>query len=217
MTGAAPVLAVSGEDDGFWADAYPIIPHPAEIIVGLVAFAILYWIVRTKVAPAFERVLAERQDAIEGGISRAEQAQAEAQRALEDYRAQLAASRADAASQRDAARQEGAVIVAQMREQAQAEAQRITAAARQQIEADRQQAFNELRSQVGRMATDLAERIVGESLQDDDRQRRVVDRFLADLEQGPSEQGPSELGPSEQGPSEQRSPAGAGGATAVDG
>ena len=33
----ATILAA--DDDGFWATAYPIIPHPAELIFGLVAFA----------------------------------------------------------------------------------------------------------------------------------------------------------------------------------
>ena len=47
-----------------------------------------------------------------------------------------------------------------------------------QIEADRNQAQNALRQDVGRLAVDLASRIVGESLEDEARQRRVVDRFL---------------------------------------
>jgi F-type H+-transporting ATPase subunit b len=69
-----------------------------------------------------------------------------------------------------------------MREQAQAEARRLTEQAHQQIESDKGQAINQLRQQVGTLATDLAGRIVGESLEDDARQRRVVDRFLAELE-----------------------------------
>ena len=47
---------------------------------------------------------------------------------------------------------------------------------------DRVQALNSLRVQVGSLAADLAGRIVGESLDDDDRQKRTVDRFIADLE-----------------------------------
>ena len=69
-----------------------------------------------------------------------------------------------------------------MREQAQAESRRLTEQAHQQIEADKAQAINQLRQQVGTLATDLAGRIVGESLEDDARQRRVVDRFLEELE-----------------------------------
>lgn len=71
-----------------------------------------------------------------------------------------------------------------MREEAQAEARRIVENAHQQVEADRQQAIQSLRTEVGTLATDLAGRIVGESLADDARQRRVVDRFLQELENG---------------------------------
>ncbi len=69
-----------------------------------------------------------------------------------------------------------------MREQAQAEAARIVEHAHMQIEAERQQAVSSLRAEVGTLATELAGRIVGESLEDEARQSRVVERFLADLE-----------------------------------
>jgi F-type H+-transporting ATPase subunit b len=51
-----------------------------------------------------------------------------------------------------------------------------------QIESERQAAVVSLRSEVGTLATTLAGRIVGETLEDDARAARVVDRFLADLE-----------------------------------
>ena len=69
-----------------------------------------------------------------------------------------------------------------MRDQAQAEAQRIVEHAHTQIEADRKAAVASLRNEVGTLATTLAGRIVGEALEDEARQSRVVDRFLADLD-----------------------------------
>jgi F-type H+-transporting ATPase subunit b len=71
-----------------------------------------------------------------------------------------------------------------MREQAAAEASRITETAHKQIEAERQQALVSLRTDVGRISTDLAGRIVGESLEDEPRQKGIVERFLAELESG---------------------------------
>jgi F-type H+-transporting ATPase subunit b len=72
-----------------------------------------------------------------------------------------------------------------MREQAQGESARIVEHAHVQIEAERLQAVASLRTEVGTLATSLAGRIVGESLDDDARQSRVVERFLADLEGQP--------------------------------
>jgi F-type H+-transporting ATPase subunit b len=165
-----------------WGTKAPIVPHPGELIIGLIFFAIVYWAVAKYVVPQFEKMYAERTAAIEGGIDAAKEAQREATAALEEYREQLSHARAEASKIREAATAQGAQIIAEMREQAQAEAARITAAASQQIAAERQQAIVQLRSDVGALATDLASRIVGESLQDSARQSRVVERFLDELE-----------------------------------
>lgn len=180
MSSLATSQAVLAADTG----PSPLLPHWPEIIVGLVAFVLLYLFLRAKVFPMFEKVYAERTEAIAGGMDRARKAEEEARAALEEYRAQLAEARHEAARLREEARAQGASILAEMREQAQAESSRIVAAAHTQIDADRQQAFNELRTQVGQIATELAGRIVGESLQDQAMAGRVVDRFLADLETG---------------------------------
>ncbi len=161
----------------------PIIPSLPELIIGTVAFLIVFGVLAKMLLPRIQQTLADRTDKIEGGLERAEEAQAEAQRVLEQYRQQLADARHEAARLREEAKEQGAQIIAEMREQAQAEARRLTEAANTQIEAERQQALNSLRTEVGAMATELAGRIVGESLQDEARQSRVIDRFLEDLDQ----------------------------------
>lgn len=162
--------------------ASPVVPKPAEIAVGFVAFGILFFLLRTRAVPKFEKAYKDRTDAIQGGIERAEIAQREAADALNMYKAQLADARGEAAKLRDEARAEGAAILEQMRANAQEEASRITSAARASIEAERQQAYTALMNQVGSIATDLASKIVGEALDDQARQSRVVERFLDDME-----------------------------------
>ena len=167
-----------------WPEALPLLPHPAELIVGLIAFGILYWLFATRVVPKMEAMYEERAAAIEGGMQQAEEAQAEARAALEKYNTQLAGARTEANEIRESAREQGASIVAEMRSQAQAEAARITESAKRQVEAERQQAVVQLRQEVGTLSTSLASKIVGESLKDEVRQKGIVDRFLADLETG---------------------------------
>lgn len=161
----------------------PVIPQPAEIIVGLVAFSILFFLLRTKAVPKFEEAYRERTNAIQGGLERAEKAQLEAESTLRTYQAQLADARGESAKMREEARTEGAAIIEEMRATAQEEAARITASARASIETERQQAVNSLLNEVGTIATSLASKIVGEALEDQARQSRVVERFLADLEE----------------------------------
>lgn len=162
----------------------PLIPYIPELIFGLVMIGILYWVVSTKVVPNLEKAYEERRAAIEGGMEQAEEAQAQAQAALQQYEAQLHEARTEANAIREEARAEGASIVTEMRERAQAEAGRITESAKRQIEAERQQASVQLRSEVGALSTTLASRIVGESLEDEVRQKGMIDRFLAELESG---------------------------------
>ena len=161
----------------------PLIPSGAELIIGLICFIVVFGILGKMLMPRIQKTLAERTDLIEGGLNRSEEAQAEAKELLEQYRAQLAEARHDASQMRAEAQEQGAQIIAEMREQAQAEGRRITEAAQSQIEAERQQALISLRAEVGKLATDLASRIVGESLTDEARQQRMVDRFLDELEQ----------------------------------
>jgi F-type H+-transporting ATPase subunit b len=160
----------------------PLIPHTAELVVGAIAFILLFLTLRKFVAPMFEKAFTERTNAIQGGIERAEKAQLEAQRALAQYTEQLAKAQAEAQVLREDARVQGAAIIEDLRTKAQEEAARITATAHASIEAERQQAITSLRSEVGALAVELASKIVGESLDDAARQSRVVDRFLDDLE-----------------------------------
>ena len=73
-----------------------------------------------------------------------------------------------------------------MRANAQEEADRITERANAQIQAERDQAVREVRAEIGGLATTLASRIVGESLQDDQRVQATVDCFLSSLADEPS-------------------------------
>src|SRR3954465_4639798 len=160
------------------ADENPLIPPWGEIIIGLIAFGLVVLVMMRFVAPRFEQVFRARREAIEGGIERAEAMQAEAKAALEQYRAQLAEARTEAAQIRDAARAEGQQILEELRAQAQEESARILARGEEQLAANRQAVVNELRGQLGALAVELAGRVVGESLADEARRRGTVDRFL---------------------------------------
>jgi F-type H+-transporting ATPase subunit b len=167
--------AAEGEHD-------PLLPLWQELLVGGVAFAVLCFVLIKYVFPRMEETFKARVDAIEGGIKRAETAQAEANQALEQYKAQLAEARTEAARIRDEARADAEGIRRDVLAKAQEERDRIIAAGKEQLAAERQTIIRELRAEVGTLAVDLAGRIVGESLADEARQRGTVERFLSDLE-----------------------------------
>jgi F-type H+-transporting ATPase subunit b len=158
-----------------------LVPN-GTFLVELAAFAIIVWILAKFVIPPINRAMTSRQDAIRKEFADLEEAKAEANEAKEEFTSQIADARHEAARIREEAREQGSAIIVELREQAQTEANRIVEHAHAQIQAERQQALTSLRAEVGTLATTLAGRIVGESLDDDDRSGRVVDRFLADLE-----------------------------------
>jgi F-type H+-transporting ATPase subunit b len=169
----------------FLADAAsqdPLVPTWPELIIGTIVFVAVFGVLGKMLLPRIVKTLAEREDQIQGGLNRADEAQEEAQALLEQYRQQLADARQEASRIREEAQEQGAQIIAERRERAETEARRITEAAQAQIEAERQQALISLRAEVGTLATDLASRIVGESLTDQARQSRMVDRFLDSIQ-----------------------------------
>nr|WP_190123383.1 F0F1 ATP synthase subunit B [Streptomyces inusitatus] len=160
----------------------PLIPHLDELIIGLIAFAIVFFFLSKKLLPNINKVLEERREAIEGGIEKADEAKTEAESVLEQYKAQLAEARHEAARLRQEATEQGTAIIAEMKAEGQRQREEIIAAGHAQIEADRKAASAALRQDVGKLATDLAGKLVGESLEDHARQSRTIDRFLDELE-----------------------------------
>lgn len=182
LAGATPLAATDN----------PLVPATPELVVGIVAFVLLFLFLRAKVFPVFERVYAERTEAIEGSIEKATQDRAEAQALLERYQAQLAEAREEAGRIRTEGQTQRAEIVEEARVEARVEAQRILDAAAAQVASERQQALAELRREVGTLAVDLASRIVGESLQEDARRNGTVERYLAELESTAGRDGTTE-------------------------
>jgi F-type H+-transporting ATPase subunit b len=158
-----------------------LVPN-ATFFVELVAFAIMFFLLAKYVIPPINRAMTARQEAIRQEFAEAEQAKQNANNAEAEFKAQIADARKDAARIREEAHEQGKQIIEEAKQQAQVEQQRVKEQAQAQIAAERQQALTSLRSEVGTLATSLAGRIVGESLEDDERSSRVVDRFLADLE-----------------------------------
>jgi F-type H+-transporting ATPase subunit b len=158
-----------------------LVPN-ATFFVELFAFLIILFVLARYVIPPINKAMTERQQRIEQQFAEGEEAKARAEAAEQEYKDALTGARQEASRLREEAREQGASIIAEMRTQAQAESSRILTAARGQLEAERQQVMNQLRIEIGTLATSLASRVVGESLEDEARQRRVVERFLLEME-----------------------------------
>ena len=175
MSITTELLAAEGTHD-------PLAPIWQEIVVGFVAFGALAFVLMKFVFPRMESMYQQRVDAIEGGLLRAEKAQAEAGQVLSEYKAQLAEARTEAARIRDEARADAEGIRQDVLAKAREESDRIIAAGKEQLAAERQGIVRELRAEMGTLAVDLAGKIVGESLTEEARRKGTVERFLSELE-----------------------------------
>ena len=160
----------------------PLLPKTYDIVwsvVPLVVILVLFW---KLVLPKFQEVLTEREDRIEGGIERAEAAQAEAKAALEKYNSQLAEARTEAAKIRDEARAQGQRIIADATTKANDESARIIESGEKQLAAQREQVVAELRKEMGQNSINLAEKILGGELSDASKKSSTIDAFLSELD-----------------------------------
>lgn len=164
------------------ADSNFLVPN-ATFIAELVAFLIILWVLRKYVVPPVQKVMRERQEMIRTQVEESRQAREALEKAQTEYQRALAEARTEAAKIRERARADSQRIIDEARTQAQEEADRVRERSEEQLATQRQQVVNELRAEIGRLAVTLAGRVVGESLADDGRRERTVDRFLDELDQ----------------------------------
>jgi F-type H+-transporting ATPase subunit b len=159
----------------------PILPATNELIFGTLAFLVLLFLLSRFVFPRVNALLEERASNIEGKLERAERDRREAEELRERRRAQLQAAREEAASIVEDGRRRGEDVRRDIVARAERDAERLVARAQEQIRSEHERAVAEVRRDMGRLAVELAGRLVGESM-DGERQRRLVDRFLDQLE-----------------------------------
>lgn len=175
---SAPAPTVLAEGNFLIPDATFL----AEIFAFLVILAVLW----KYVVPPLQKSMTARQEAIKKSFDDADAAKKRLDDAEAEYKRAIAEARAEQAKAREEAAATRREIIDAAKAEAQTEAAAILSRAEAALEVERRQVFAELRSDIGKLAVDLAERIVGESLADDERQRRVVDNFIAGLENAPA-------------------------------
>lgn len=176
MSATTHVLAAAAADQSNF-----LIPN-ATFIAELLAFVLLLWAIKKWILPPLSKAMTARQDVIDRSIKDSLEAKERLEAAEAEYRELLEQTKADASRIREEARAEGRAIIEELRARAQEESDRVRARGEEQLAAEREQVVAALRQDLGRLAAELAERIVGETLDDSAAQGRVVDRFLNDLD-----------------------------------
>lgn len=157
-----------------------LLPAPEELIAGLIAFGIIFAVAWKFALPALQATIEKRQAAVRTDLEAAEKSKVEAESLLEDYRTQVAGAKGEASDIVAQARDDGEAVKADIIARAEAEADQIRAKASEEIVSERERATADLRRQVAELSIDVAEKVVGDSL-DVGAQRELVDRYIDDL------------------------------------
>ena len=172
------ILATEAADEGEGIDL--LIPESSELIAGVIAFGIIFFFVWKWVLPTLKTTLENRQAAIKSDLEAAEAAKVEAESLREDYRNQLASARDEASEIVESSRQAGESVKADIVARAEAEAESIKERAQDELAAERDRASAAIRREVVSLSLDVAEKVVGQSL-DRDGQQALVEQYIDDL------------------------------------
>ena len=154
----------------------------ATFIAELVAFLIILFVLGKYVMPPIQKAIRQRQEMIRKQVEDAEQAEEKLAEAQKAYQNALNEARTEAAQIRENARAEAQRTVEELRAQAIEEQQRIIARGDEQLASQRTAIVRELRTEIGTLAVELAEKIVDQRLADEASVSATVDAFLAGLE-----------------------------------
>ena len=155
-------------------------PEPNETIAGLIAFLIVFLVFLRWGVPRLNKALEARQEAIKAELEAAEANREQAEQLRTEYEQQLSGARDEAGQIIERARQSGEEAKAGIISRAEEEAEAVKERARQDAAGEKERTAAALRREVADLSLDVAEKVVGESL-DEERQRALVNRYIDEL------------------------------------
>ncbi|MER3521585.1 MAG: ATP synthase F0 subunit B [Acidimicrobiia bacterium] len=158
-----------------------MLPHTEELIWGTISFLVLLGVLLKIAFPAAKKALQQREDKIRTDLEKAEEARQAADSLLDEYRSRIAKAREEANTILEEARKTAEGLRKEILAKAEAQANEIVQRARVEAENERRQAMADVYREAGKVAVELAEKIVGEVI-DSDLQRRLVEQYIRDVE-----------------------------------
>jgi F-type H+-transporting ATPase subunit b len=128
-----------------------------------------------------QRIIDERRARIQDSMDVAEEARAEAQRLLDEYKQTLAEVRGEAEEILERSRAAGESTKAEILAESRAQAERVVTKAHEQIERETRAALQELKTQVAELTLLATAKVATSSLSEAD-QRRLIDAALAEMD-----------------------------------
>jgi F-type H+-transporting ATPase subunit b len=159
----------------------PILPSTGEVIWSVISFVILLAVLVKFAFPPVASMMAKRSDKIRDDLEAAETARRDAERIVEERRAELGRAREEGQRIIEDARATGEALRQEAVAEAQREAQLVREQAQLQVAAERSRLVLELRGELAGMAIELSTRILAHELASSEVDP-LVESFLAEAD-----------------------------------
>ena len=141
-----------------------LLPKMGLLIWTLLAFLIVFFILRAKAWPAIIKGLRDRENSITSSLATAERVKAEMAQLQSENEALLAKAREERAQLLKEARETKDRIINEAKDQAKTEANKIVAEAQAAINAQKMAALTEVKNQVGKLVIEVSEKVLRKEL-----------------------------------------------------
>ncbi len=157
-----------------------ILPKGPEIIVSLISFLVLFFVLSKFALPPITNMLDKRAETIRESLEKAEETRVEAERLFEDYKAQMAEARGEAAKVIEQGRKVAEAMKGDIVAKANEEAAGIIAKAKETIVAEKKAAVAELQKSVADLTVAVAGKLIGEKLSADEH-AKLIERYIEEV------------------------------------
>jgi F-type H+-transporting ATPase subunit b len=157
-----------------------ILPAIDELLWGAIAFAVVLFVLNKFAFPKLREAVEAREKQIQSDLEAAERSRVEAENEKRQYQQQIAEARSEANRIVEEARRQAEQVRKDLIAKAEKEAEQITTRAQESIAAERTSTIQELQSTIASMSIQLAEKVVGRSI-DANAQKELVDSYIKDV------------------------------------
>ncbi|MBL7728761.1 MAG: F0F1 ATP synthase subunit B [Dinghuibacter sp.] len=151
------------------------------LIWTMLAFLIVFFLLKKFAWPAIIKGLAERQQSITSSLETAERVKAEMAQMKDENEALMAKAREERAGMLKEARETKDRIINEAKEQAKAEAAKIIAESQQAIEAQKMAALTDVKNQVGNLVIEVSEKVLRRELGNKADQEQYIKELAGNI------------------------------------
>ena len=156
-------------------------PSFGLIIWTLLAFLIVFFILKKYAWPAITKGLKEREQGIADALSTAERVKAEMAQMKSEHEALLAQAREERAQILKEARETKDKIINEAKEQAKVEANKIITEAQAAIETQKMAAVTDVKNQIGKLVIEVTEKVLRKELSNKEAQEAHIKDLVDDV------------------------------------